>query len=130
MFERDYIKRIIQNFFKDLNELINGRHEPDSDRLMAGIGDLYKEYLKKDRTYYYSLPEESITRIFEKDGDIYKTEMLAALLRQDGLLQNRKDLLEKSLTLYQHINEVSKDFSMDRLEAIREIKTEIGTDDD
>ena len=123
MFERDYIMRILQNFFEDIARLIHGRHRFDDEQQLDAFGDLYKKYLKEGRNHFYASTAENILASFNDEPDgVYKAEMLANLLYHDACLQNdetiRKELLEKSLTLYRQVNVQSKDFSLERHEMI------------
>ena len=36
MFERDYIMRILQNFFEDVAKIIHGKHHPDDEQQQIG----------------------------------------------------------------------------------------------
>ncbi len=127
MFERDYIMRILQTFFEDVAKVIHRKLHPDDEQQLEAFGDLYRNYLKNDRDYYYGMSSESLIASFSKDPDgIYKAEMVATLLYQDALLQKdetfRNELLGKSLALYQYIDQSSKDFSTERKEIIANIK--------
>ncbi len=126
MFERDYLMRILQTFFKDLDELLHGKHYPDDEEQLEAIGDLYREYMKNGRGYFYELSAGDLVAYNEDPDSIYKAEMLATLLYQDALLQKdiatKKALLDKSLALYQFINLHSKDFSLERTQMIDTIK--------
>ncbi len=127
MFERDYIMRLMQTFFEDVAKIVHRKRDPDDEYQLEAFGELYKEYLKNDRKHYYQLSAESLINSFREDADgIYKAEMLATLLYQDARLQKdemiRKELLEKSLALYQFMDTESKDFSLERKEMIETIK--------
>ena len=126
MFERDYIMRILQNFFEDVAKIIHGKHRPDDEQLEA-FGDLYQNYLKNDRAYYYRTSSESLIVSFNNDPDgMYKAEMLAILLYHDASLQKeeaiRKALLEKSLALLRYVDAQSKVFSPERKKMIEAIE--------
>jgi hypothetical protein len=123
MFERDYIMRILQTFFDDLDKLIHGREQDDEHEYFNALGELYLKYLRHNRLYVDTLPADALVATFREDADgVFKAEMLAALLHHDGMWQERKDLLEKSLALYRFINDSSKDFSMERVQTMHAIE--------
>ncbi len=127
MFQRDYIMRILQTFFQDIAKLLRGKQRLDDEQQLEAFGDLYRNYLKNDRDYYYGMPTGNLIDSFNDDTDgIYKAEILATLLYHDAALQKdettRKELLEKSLALYKYMDAQSKDFSPERKEIIETIE--------
>ncbi len=132
MFERDYIMRMLQTFFNDLDAWIRKRRKLDLEKEEEeGLEELYQQYLKNNRSYFHKSTKADLIAVCKDDPDgIYKAEMLAALLYQDALLYDdgsliQKELLEKSLMLYQYINDTSHTFSIERLQIIKEIKDRI-----
>lgn len=123
MFERDYIMRILQTFFDDLGKLIHGRQQDDEHEYFNALGELYLKYLKYDRFHVDTLSADALVATFREDAEgAFRAEMLATLLHHDGMLQDRKELLEKSMALYRFINDSSKDFSMERVQTMHAIE--------
>ncbi|MDR1155471.1 MAG: hypothetical protein LBL04_12260 [Bacteroidales bacterium] len=127
MFERDYIMRILQTFFQDIAKLFRGKQRLDDRQQLEALGDLYRNYLKNDRDYYFGMTAENLVDSFHDDPEgMYGAEILATLLYHDAALQkdegSRKGLLEKSLALYKHMDALSKTFSPERKEIIGSIE--------
>ena len=129
MIERDYIMRLIKQFFDALYRLKNAGPETSKETTLDGIHDLYKEYFGHDHLFFYQTDADSlIAFVYENNrlADVlYKMEMLAELLYNDALLTENPDqqtnLFSKALKLYDYLEEKSNTFSMDRQNKIMEI---------
>jgi hypothetical protein len=131
MIERDYIMRMLQDFFTMIAKLMRLKvEEPDTTLLQERFYDVYKQFFRKPADYFYALDKEDIPDELTKDnmGDAEHyamVQMLAELLYQDGLI--KKDvvekiaLLEKSFYLFQYIDNNSKTYSWDRLQKMSDI---------
>ena len=127
MLQRDYIMRMIQGFFKDLDALFHGKQKRDREIPSAAIEEMHRRYLKNTREYHIKSSTDDLIASFADAPDgIYQAEMLAALLHREALLRIdiplQKELLEKSLALYRYINIRSKNYSSERLQIIDEIE--------
>ncbi len=125
--EQDYLMRMLQTFFNALYAWKNGKQKPDDEQEVdVALAELYQHYLKESRAYFHRMETGCLIAWLSEEPDgLEKAQMLTALLYEDALLRDgatRKDLLEKSLSLYQHIQSVSKDFSIDRSRIMEDIE--------
>ncbi len=129
MIERDYIMRLIKQFFDALYRLKNKVNETNKEFTHTEIRDLYKEYFGRDYLFFHQTDAESlIVFVYENNrlfDVLYKMEMLAELIYNDALLTDTQeqqiDLFSKALNLYSHLEEKSNTFSMERQNKIMEI---------
>lgn len=133
MIEKDYIMKLMQQFFKDLEKLVsNQREKGDIQNIQVQLCDLYKDYFKKDESFFYNESYLTIIEYLEsKDCNVIDhMEMLAELLYHDALIKQNSDLkrnlLVKSLELFKYLNENSKTFSLERNQKIDFIYSYIG----
>jgi hypothetical protein len=132
MIERDYIMRILQEFFTVMAKLAGLQAEdPDTPHIRECFDRMYEQFFRHPATYYYETEKEDITDELEKEGrsehdTLGKVQMLSELLYRDGLIQQRIPekcmLLEKSLYLLEYLDRNSRTFSWERSRKMREIK--------
>ncbi len=127
MLQQDYIMRLIAEFFKALERLLNKR-EPEMRR--EALKEMYQQYVG-DYSFFHTADMDSIMREMENheaDKRIYKLEMLAELFFVDADLSPypvNQELLEKSLALFRYIDSHSRTFSIQRLQKIAEIEKKL-----
>ena len=129
MLERDYIMRILQQFYNALHKLVNNIDEEKIEDIHVQLKVLYPEYLKKDNTFFY---ENDISTILHFLGEgkskdsIAKITLLSELIYNDAILSSnptfKKDLLSKALGLLLFINDNGKTFSAERYSRIEQIR--------
>ena len=131
MIERDFIMRMLQEFFSMIAKLLQLKvEEPDTTRIQERFDELYKQFFRKPAEYFYALEKEEIPNELTKDNmgnseHCAMIQMLAELLYQDGLIKKdiveKISLLEKSLFLLQYLESNSKTFSWDREQKMSDI---------
>lgn len=122
MLSRDLIASVIKTFFEELDDVRDGGKRTGSAPTYAAF---YPTYFNRDRDWFIgaSLPE--ITDLFAGDP-VYKLEMLAELLYREAqelaeaTLQKR--LYRKIIDLYEVIDIQSREFSIERMNRIAELK--------
>jgi hypothetical protein len=126
MLERDYIMRLFLQFFEELALSLSKKNKEEKETVIQNMFDAYFKrydfYIENDPTDILESFNEMATT--EK---LCRIEMLAELLHQEALLKEgdeRRNLLDKSLKLYNYINERSTTFSLDRLRRMKEINEE------
>jgi hypothetical protein len=131
MVERDYILRILQEFFQAIAKVVRRKEESgDFAEAEARFDEMYRQFFRRERTYYFDTEKEIIAEdiedetISERDA-IGKIQMLAELLYQDALIRKtapeRIDLLEKALYLFRYLDANSKTFSWERGQRMQDI---------
>jgi hypothetical protein len=132
MIERDYIMRLLKEFFNALNKLINKVETNNLEDAHVYLDELYEQFFKHSKSFFYNHEIQSICKIVITDDvktSALKSEMLAELLLIDGRLNNtnerRNDLLSKSLFLFEFAEKNSQTYSEERLTKIRSIQKEL-----
>jgi len=120
--------RMVKQFFDALTELVSGRYKDNVEEIRIQLSGLYEQYLGNNIAFFYNSSIESIIAGFvaEKDS-IPRMEMLAELFYQDAMVQYdaalKRNLLKKSLALFNFLAANSHTYSIDRptrIEAIQE----------
>ena len=134
MIERDFLMRILQEFFEAIAKVVrrdSPEHEPDVSNIQERLSEMYRQFFRISAEHYYQSSKEIIldelkNENYSEEDSYAKAQMLSELLYQDALLktnvQERYDLLEKSLYLLEYLNYYSKTFSWDRNQRITDIK--------
>lgn len=119
--ERDYILRVIQEFFKLINGLLGKLNEDNADEIHKQLQEVYSSYFDRSCQFFYRLSCDEMITLIDNDDQfrhVEKVEMLSELLYRDGLFTSndvlRKDLLCKALALIERIEKQSKSFSVER----------------
>lgn len=139
MVERDYLMRILQEFFEAIAKVLRREipgQEPDLSNVQERFKEMYTQFFKKSADYFYETEKEAILEGLKREGDsdqdtFARAQMLSELLYQDGLIKKNIPekcmLLEKALFLLEYLDKNSRTFSWDRgqkIEDIRKILTE------
>ena len=138
MIERDYIMRMLQQFFEALAKLIQRKKElqgeyPDYSEIQEGYNKIYEQFFHKPASYFYEADKETILDDLLKEDyserDILtKMMMVAELLYNDGFIKElteKSDLLEKALYLLDYIENKSNTYSWERIQKMVDIKKEL-----
>jgi len=128
MYERDYIKRLIQQLFDSIRKLLENPKEDNIENIQIQYKDLYDKFLGHNYSFYYNEDIEIIIESFSSQKDsIGRIEMLAELLYNDASLQKdisiKNNLFTKSLALYKYIDENSDTYSIERVKRIDTLST-------
>ncbi len=131
MIERDYIMRILQEFFSMLSKLLRYKiEEPDWTLVQERFNEMYRQFFRHPPDYFYEMDNEEILNELSRD-ELSESEqqamiqMLSELLYQDGLI--KKDiaekllLLDKALFLMKYLEQNSRTFSWDREQKMADI---------
>jgi len=132
MVERDYIMRLLQDFFSMIAKLVRLKvEEPDTTHIQERFYEMYRQFFRHNAKYFYEMEKEDILLELEND-ELSMSEqhamiqMLSELLYQDGLI--KKDisekcmLLEKAFYLMKYLELFSKTFSWEREQKMADIK--------
>ena len=131
MIERDYIMRMLQDFFSMIAKLIRLKvEEPDMTRVQERFNEVYKQFFRHSADHFYDTDKEEILDELARE-ELSETEqnaviqMLSELLYQDGLIKKNITekcmLLEKSLYLMQYLERHSNTYSWDREQKMSDI---------
>jgi len=125
---RDYLLRLIDEFFKFLAKIMQLKSDKQYDQALALIDEASQALLHKDLNELLE-DDDAVAKITEdKLLNLDQVEVLGGLLKVKADINNEMynrftaiSLYEKSLFLLNHVESVSKNFSMDRLNKIKEI---------
>lgn len=134
MLERDYIKRLIRQFFDALEKLIEKKEYLPQENIQLEFEGMYRTYFLESKEFFCTQDKEYLLmylcQTFERHELLDRVEILAELLYQDALIQSsddeQKNLLEKSLYLLEYLDQHSDTFSFERKSKIAGIKKMIG----
>lgn len=134
MVERDFLMRILQEFFEAIAKVMHREtpgQEPDFSEMQERFREIYKQFFKKPAEYFYETEKEMILddlkMIERSEEDTFaRAQMLSELLYQDGRIKRdiseRCMLLEKALYLLEYLNLNSRTFSWDRGQKMEDIR--------
>ncbi len=129
MLERDYIMRILQQFYNALHKLVNNIDEEKIEYIHVQLKGLYPEYLKRDDSFFYENDISTILHFLgegKSNDSIAKITLLSELIYNDAILNSsptlKKNLLSKALELLLFINDNGKTFSAERDSRIVQIR--------
>ncbi|MCE2616513.1 MAG: hypothetical protein ACTTKN_04100 [Phocaeicola sp.] len=123
MFERDYIMRLIRQFFAAVSLFLSKKGKQND---MEVIHDLYNTYVGPYDFYHISTLDD-VMQSFEKYPEnerLDRMEMLAELYFQEADLKSepiREDLLNKAYDLFSFIDNQSRTYSLQRKNRIQDI---------
>lgn len=125
MFERDYILRLLNQFFDDLNMFINSRKKDKQTYMLF----LYNTYVG-DYSFFHMESIDVILESFNKygaDERFERMQMLAELYFQEaqlGMLEAEIcHLYQKSLAIWECIQMNTNVYSIDRIQKIKLIRS-------
>lgn len=123
MIEKDYILRLLNQFFDDLS-LFLSKKKKEND-----WASFYNTYFG-DCTFYHLAEHDEILNSFNKYSateKLYRMEMLAELYFQEAhfeiIVPNKLSLCKRSLMLLEYINMNSDTYSIKRNQRINIIKS-------
>lgn len=133
MIERDYIMRILKQFFDVLQKLINNIDTDNNEDFKVELNELCEKYLGKSISFY---ADDKNVDIVSALGDGSPSEMqtratmLAEVLYHNIGITNEEDgkvlLARKVLALLSFIEKHSNTYSLERLSRIDEMRQMVG----
>jgi hypothetical protein len=132
MIERDYMMRVLQEFFEAIAKVAHrDMKDPDTAQMQERFNDMYEQFFRNSARHFYETEKEIILDHLKQEErserDILaKAQMLSELLYRDGLIKKnipeRCMLLEKALYLLEYLGGNSRTFSWERNLKIGDIK--------
>jgi HKD family nuclease len=125
---RDYLLRIIDEFFKFLSKILKLREAKEFQQALALIEETSKTLLKTELSEFTEGEESILTTIKNKELTYDQIEILAELLKVKAdieldLYHNFSAIkaYEKSLELFGYIQASSHNYSLERVNKIRDL---------
>lgn len=124
MLERDYIRRLIRQFFEELEKLRDKQKKnAASSTYQCEVTSMYRAYLGHPASFFYEQDAEFILQTLASELSaeqiVQRLEMLADLLYFDASGSDcsedlKKDLWNKALFMYDYVDRHSDTFSFER----------------
>ena len=80
MLQRDYIMRLLQQFFEALEKLVEERDKKDGPELQLQLQSIYRAYFNHPSTFYY---DQDAEYILNEMGQNYGGEIGRASCREE-----------------------------------------------
>lgn len=126
---KDYILRIIEDFFKFLAQILHLKGEKQYQQAVALIDEASMSLLHLNITELEKTESDISKVIGEKQLNHDQIEILAQLLKVKADIYKETsarfsaiNLYEKSLYLFEYVQNVSKNYSLERINQMGEIK--------
>jgi len=135
VYQKDYILRMIEMIRELIMGILGLIKKGDLDIAGEKIDNLYYDFLKEDAAFFTSIPAEDLTkRLLQEHNYTHgHLEILAWLFDTEAELElargNRKmsqEFSQKSLTLFEFIENEQKTYSLERTEKIEALKKRTG----
>ena len=133
MLEKDYIMRLIRQFFEALEKLKEKRGKENESTLQMETNGMYRSYFHQPQDFFYEAGMDIILAYmqarFSEEECLQRMELLAELLRFDASLKPSTEegqmLNEKALELLTFADTHSDTFSFERRRKMEEIKVQL-----
>lgn len=127
MYKRDYILKMVQQIYSAIARLLNDDDRGLTER-QKDVEAMYSMF-GGDADYFRSADVEEILRDLTKFEDDYaeRVEMLAEVMYADARLfignyEIRRDIIAKSLALYNYADEHFGEYSIERIGRMAELQ--------
>ena len=131
MLEKDYIMRLIRQFFEALEKLIEKRGKEEGTTLQIEVNGMYRSYFHQPQDFEAGMDIilAYMQARFSEEECLQRMELLAELLRFDASLKPSTEegqmLNEKALELLTFADTHSDTFSLERRRKMEEIKAQL-----
>ena len=131
MEQKDYFLRYIEQLGKVMAVLMGLRDKGEAGKMLEVINEAYMNLLKVDSEYLKSLSEEVLLKVMidKKELVSEQLEVAAELLLEEANihyennnLKECKGMYKKSLILFNHLHEMDRTFSFERIDKMERIK--------
>lgn len=130
MIERDYLMRILRQFFDVLQKLINGYNPEQDEYIEVQLNGLCENYVGIDLSFVENNDLDCILDITKglspSDAEVKLTmlsELLYTWVTQPTANTNNRNVAEKALALFLHIDKESRTFSFERQQRIAHLQS-------
>ena len=131
MYQKDYILRMLEIIGELVARIIGLILKKDLQQASVLLESAYRDFLKEDASYFQKLPKEQLTNklLVEHDYTNDHLRILAELFYAEAKLSAAKknetssfEYYEKSLLLFEFLEEHSTSYSLEVIQKISEIK--------
>lgn len=130
MLEKDYIMRLIRQFFEALEKLKEKKGKENETTLQMETSGMYRSYFHQPQDFFYEAGMDIILAYmqarFTEEECLQRIELLAELIHFDASLKSSKEeqtaLEQKALELLNFADTHSDTFSFGRRQKMKEIE--------
>lgn len=130
MLEKDYIMRLIRQFFEALEKLKEKKGKETETTLQMETSGMYRSYFHQPQDFFYEAGMNIILAYmqarFTEEECLKRIELLAELIHFDASLKSSKEtqiaLEQKALELLNFADTHSDTFSLERRQKMKEIE--------
>jgi hypothetical protein len=134
MYQKDYILRMVEMLGELLRAFFGKISNGKFDEAEESLNEIYLTMLRKDSAFFHNIPSDELTRALIEDHNYTNAhlEVLAELMNAEAELlytNNKKaeslPFYQKSLLLFEFIDDAYRTFSEERISKINLIRERI-----
>ena len=134
MYQKDYILRMIEMLGDLLRAIFGLITKGDYRQAEEKLNEAYYTMLRKDSWFFHNIPVEKLTKTLIEDHNYTNNHLLilAELLHAEAELQFTRNnkaysllIFQKSLALFEFVDEANRTYSEERLAKMEDIRKKI-----
>ncbi|WP_027623087.1 DUF6483 family protein [Clostridium lundense] len=130
MLKSDFIKKLVENFKKSLEEILSFIEEKNYPKALEGIDDTFSNLFRLNSMFFNSMTEENLIEILKAGGELEKDKaiIVSKLLQEKAhILELQGDLTESFYIYLKALNLYIEAFLCDREAELTYLLDEIPT---
>ena len=130
-YEKDYLMRLMQNFFLALDRIVNARRNEDFEVVYSELEVTFSAFFERNLAFFEAMTPNEIVGFFTNDPyPTEKVEMVAMLLFEAGVVAPEPEVQRRRLTtvnaLIEHISGIRRSVSLDHMAKQQYIRRQLG----
>jgi hypothetical protein len=130
-YEKDYLMRLMQNFFLALDRIVNARRNEELEVVLSELEVTFMAFFQRNLAFFDAMTPDEIVAFFTDDPyPSEKVEMVAMLLFEAGVVAPEPEAQRRRLTtvntLIGHLADVSRSVSLDHMAKQQYIQKRLG----
>ena len=119
-YEKDYLMRLMQNFFLALDRIVNARRNEEYEVVLSELEVTFMAFFQQNLAFFDAMTPDEIVAFFKDDPyPSEKVEMVAMLLFEAGVVSSKPEVQRRRLTtvntLIGHLSDVRRSVSLDHM---------------
>ena len=130
-YEKDYLMRLMQNFFLALDRIVNARRNEEYEVVLSELEVTFMTFFQQNLAFFEAMTPDEIIAFFKDDPyPSEKVEMVAMLLFEAGVVSTEPEVQRRRLTtvntLISHLSDIRKSVSLDHMAKQQYIQKRLG----
>lgn len=130
-YEKDYLMRLMQNFFLALDRIVNARRNEEYEVVLSELEVTFMAFFQQNLAFFDAMTPDEIVAFFKDDPyPSEKVEMVAMLLFEAGVVSSEPEVQRRRLTtvntLIGHLSDVRRSVSLDHMAKQQFIQKRLG----